>query len=54
MYSPKIDEQVIPQLYYLAKARRMPMTVLVNEIILTGIKTLIDQDRADVEREVKG
>ena len=39
MYSPRISEQLIPQLYQLAKARRMPMTQLVNSIIreaLTG------------------
>lgn len=33
MYSPKISEELVPFLYRLAKARRMPMTRLVDGII---------------------
>ena len=33
MYSPKIDEGLIPTLYRLAKERNVPMTRLVNEIL---------------------
>ncbi len=33
MYSPKICEALIPQIYRAAKARRMPMTSFVNEIL---------------------
>ncbi len=33
MYSPRIDPGFIPALYHLAKARRTPMTKLVNSII---------------------
>ena len=33
MYSPKIDESLIPILYRLGKARRTRMTRLVNELI---------------------
>ena len=33
MYSPKISEDLIPQLYRMAKARKMPMTRLVSVII---------------------
>ena len=33
MYSPKISEQLIPQLYRLKLATRKPMTRLVNEAI---------------------
>jgi predicted transcriptional regulator len=33
MYSPKIDERLIPTLYHLARARRVPMTVLVTEAV---------------------
>ena len=43
MYSPKIDEKLIPKLYRLAKSRNKPMTKIVNEIIaahLEGIKPL--------------
>jgi hypothetical protein len=33
MYSPRIDEELIPPLYRLAKARRVPMTRLVSGIL---------------------
>lgn len=33
MYSPKINEELIPILYKLASSRRIPMTKLVNQII---------------------
>ena len=39
MYSPKIDESLIPILYRLGKARRMPMTRLVNELIAKALET---------------
>lgn len=53
MYSPKIDEQIIAQLYYLAKARNIPMTVLVNGIVRDGVAKLVAQDRAEVEGDGK-
>jgi hypothetical protein len=33
MYSPKIREEYIPKLYWLAKSKGTRMTKLVNEII---------------------
>lgn len=33
MYSPKISEELIPHLYWLAKRRRLPMTRVVNEAL---------------------
>jgi len=33
MYSPKISEDLIPALYRWAKAEKMPMTRLVNQIL---------------------
>jgi hypothetical protein len=33
MYSPKIDERLIPPLYRLARSRRQPMTRLVAEVL---------------------
>ena len=33
MYSPKIKPELIPQLYWLAKAVKKPMTVVVSAII---------------------
>lgn len=33
MYSPKIREDLIPKIYQVAKAKRIKMTTLVNEIL---------------------
>ena len=40
MYSPKIDERLIPALYRLAKALNVPMTRLVNAMIAKGIEQI--------------
>ena len=40
MYSPKIDERLIPALYRLAKALNVPMTRLVNAMIANGIEQI--------------
>ena len=37
MYSPKIAEDLVPILYRAAKARKMPMTRLVNTIIRAAL-----------------
>lgn len=37
MYQPKIRDDLIPRLYHLAKALKIPMTRLVNHIIELGI-----------------
>jgi len=37
MYSPKIDEGLIPALYRLAKERKVPMTRLVNEMLRSAL-----------------
>jgi hypothetical protein len=34
MYSPKIKEEYIPKLYWLAKSKKSRMTKLVNEAIV--------------------
>ena len=39
MYSPKIDEGLIPALYHTARARRVPMTKLVAQLIRKALKT---------------
>jgi hypothetical protein len=39
MYSPKIDESLIPALYHTARARRVPMTRLVAQLIRKALKT---------------
>ena len=38
MYSPKINEALIPALYRLAKERKMPMTGLVEQFIRDGLE----------------
>ena len=38
LYSPKIREDLIPQLYRLAKRLEMPMTRLVNALLMHGIE----------------
>jgi len=40
MYSPKIDEELIPRLYRLRKLRKIPMTRLVNEILRSALPEL--------------
>ena len=37
MYSPQIREVLIPPLYRLAKARRVPMTRLVSDILAAAL-----------------
>lgn len=48
MYSPRIDEALIPPLYRLAKARRVPMTRLVSEILQEALGSIDgEQPQAD-------
>ena len=39
MYSPKIDEELIPVLYHTAKAKGIPMTRLVTILIGKALAT---------------
>lgn len=48
MYSPKIDEGLIPTLYRLAKEKKVPMTRLVNELLRSAIGEC-DEDPPDNE-----
>jgi hypothetical protein len=45
MYSPKIDEELIPRLYRLRKLKKMPMTRLVNNILRTVLPELEEEER---------
>jgi hypothetical protein len=45
MYSPKIDEELIPRLYRLRKLRKLPMTRLVNNILRTVLPVLEEEER---------
>jgi len=37
MYSPKVDEKLIPILFRLAKSQKKPMTVIVNSMIRESV-----------------
>lgn len=45
MYSPKIDEKLIPKLYKLGKRLRKPMTVVVNGILQDALDDSSDRFR---------
>jgi hypothetical protein len=45
MYSPKISEELISPLYHQAKARGIPMTRLVNEILSEHLSLEIQPDK---------
>jgi hypothetical protein len=38
MYSPKIDETLIPTLYLMAKEKQIPITRLVNGMIRSALE----------------
>jgi len=52
MYSPQIREALIPPLYRLAKARRVPMTRLVSEILAAALAKVQVEEVAVVEERV--
>ena len=45
MYSPKIDEELIPRLYRLRKLKKIPMTRLVNGILRSTLPALEEEER---------
>ncbi len=45
MYSPKIDEELIPRLYRLRKLKKIPMTRLVNEILEKALSEMEEEER---------
>ncbi len=52
MYSPQIRAELIPPLYRLAKARRVPMTRLVSEILAAALAAVRVEEVAVVEQRV--
>jgi hypothetical protein len=44
MYQPKIRNELITRLYYLAKAQNIPMTRLVNQLLSDAINRLESAD----------
>ena len=53
MYSPRIQEDLIPPLYRLAKARRVPMTRLVSDILAAALAEVQVEEVAVVEQQVR-
>ncbi len=49
MYTPKIDEELIPRLYRLRKLKKMPMTRLVNEILRSVLPALEEEEERKKE-----
>ena len=47
MYSPKIDEELIPRIYRLGKLKKMPMTRLVNEILQRALPEMEEGERGN-------
>jgi len=45
MYSPKIDEELIPRLYRLRRIKKVPMTRLVNGILRSMLPALEEEER---------
>lgn len=45
MYSPKISEELIPDLYQMAKAKGLKMTKLVNRVLETEIRKQKRKDK---------
>ncbi len=44
MYSPKIDEELIPRIYRLGKLKKIPMTRLVNEILQRRLSEMEEKE----------
>ena len=53
MYSPRIREDLIPQLYRLAKARGVPMTRLVSDILAAALAEVKVEEVTGVEPQVR-
>ena len=45
MYSPKINEELIPRIYRLGKLKKMPITRLVNEILQRALSEMEEEER---------
>ena len=57
MYSPKLSEELIPDLYKIAKAKKITMVKLVNDIVSEALKSIqvevqVVREKTEVEREV--
>ena len=53
MYSPKINESLIPKLYHLKQIINKPMTVMVNEAIVQYLQSQRKEKKNGQERTQK-
>lgn len=53
MYSPKIKEEFIPALYRMAKAKRITMTKLVNQIISGYLEKDVKQEGREITHDTE-
>ncbi|MCI0530061.1 MAG: hypothetical protein L0Y56_21675 [Nitrospira sp.] len=51
MYSPKIADELIPLLYRVAKAKKLPMTILVSEILRRELEKERREMKNDTEKD---
>ena len=47
MYSPKINEDLIPRIYRLGKLKKIPMTRLVNEILQRELSEMEEEEKTN-------
>lgn len=52
MYSPKINEDLIPVIYRIAKIKSKRMTQIVNEILIREINKIMQEEKMHIE-EIK-
>ncbi len=52
MYSPKVSEELIPQLYKLAKSEKKPMTKYVNEILRSHLAEKVEDKPITTESTI--
>lgn len=50
MYSPKVEEELIPKIYQIAKTRGMRMTTLVNKILRKALNGMEGKEDANEDR----
>lgn len=57
MYSPRISEELIPKLYCIAKAKSIPMTKLVNNLLEEATRDIkivkrIRLEKTEIPKEI--
>ncbi len=52
MYSPKINEELVPKLYRLGKAYKKPMTKVVDEILKEYLSKIEIKEELSIKNEI--